>query len=73
MANGHALMVDHPTVESVAEAFGRVLRDDALRNELQRRARARGAAIRWYDTSKQTLDVVRQVAASKHRFDGAIA
>jgi glycosyltransferase involved in cell wall biosynthesis len=61
-ANGHALMLDAPSVDSLADALRRVLGDDALRQDLKRRAFARGSALRWQETTQQTLDVLREVA-----------
>ncbi len=63
VANGHAFMLDTPTVDSLAEALGRVLTDDALRADLRKRAVARGSRLRWQETTQQTLDVIRSVAA----------
>ncbi len=63
LAAGHALTLDTPTVESLADAIGRVLTDSALRADLVQRALARAATLRWQRTTRQTLDVVRQVAA----------
>lgn len=59
VARGHALMVDTPSVDNLAEAIGRVLADEALRHDLQRSGRARGAALGWRESAQQTLDVVR--------------
>jgi glycosyltransferase involved in cell wall biosynthesis len=61
-ANGHALMLDAPSVDSLADALRRVLGDEALRQDLKRRAFARGSALRWQETTQQTLDVLREVA-----------
>jgi glycosyltransferase involved in cell wall biosynthesis len=61
-ANGHALMLDAPSVDSLADALRRVLSDDALRQDLKRRAFARGSTLRWQQTTQQTLDVLRDVA-----------
>ncbi len=63
VARGHALMISEPSVDALVDAIGRVLSDDALRQDLQRRARARGRALRWEVGTRQTLDVVRGVAA----------
>lgn len=63
VARGHALMVTDPSIDAFAEAIGRVLEDDVLRAELQCLARARGRALRWATTTRQTLDVIRGVAA----------
>ena len=62
IARGHALMVDGPTVDSLAGAIGRVLTDEGLRRDLERRARERGKALRWEQTARATLEVVRQAA-----------
>jgi glycosyltransferase involved in cell wall biosynthesis len=61
-ARGHALMLDTPSVDSLAGALARVLGDDALRADLERKAFARGSALRWQQTTRQTLDVIRSVA-----------
>ena len=63
LADGHAYMVDAPSAAAFAAAIGEVLFDPSLRRELQAKARARGAALNWEDTSRQTLDVLRDVAA----------
>jgi glycosyltransferase involved in cell wall biosynthesis len=73
VAAGYALMVDDPTVDRLADAVGRVLGDSGLRKELQQKARVRGAALRWQETTKQTLEVVQRVARAQHRFEGALA
>jgi glycosyltransferase involved in cell wall biosynthesis len=62
LAAGHAMMLDEPTVESLADAIEQVLTDDGLRAELRAKARIRGSSLRWEDTSRQTLDVLRRVA-----------
>lgn len=63
VARGHALMVADPSVDALVDAIGRVLDDDALRADLRTRARARGRALRWEVGTRDTLDVVRRVAA----------
>lgn len=62
VANGHALMLETPTVDSLADALNRVITDSALKKDLQRRARERGRALTWHATTSQTLDVLRDVA-----------
>ena len=66
VARGHALMVEQPSVDAFADAIGQVLHDGTLRTELRRLARARGRALRWEVTTRQTLDVIRDVAAGPH-------
>jgi Glycosyltransferase len=63
ITRGHALMLDPPSVDSLADALYRVLSDDELRQSLSEKAAKRGAEFRWSDTSRRTLDVVRAVAA----------
>lgn len=65
VARGHALMVDHPSVEAFVDAIGRVLTDDVLRAELRAKARIRGRALRWDNTARAILSVIRDVAANK--------
>jgi glycosyltransferase involved in cell wall biosynthesis len=64
LAGGHALMVDHPTVDSLADAIGRVLTDEGLRRDLELRARERGKRLRWEETTRETLEVIRRVAGA---------
>ncbi len=73
VARGHALMVEQPSVDALADAIGRVLHDTALRADLQRRARARGKALRWEVTTRQTLDVIRGVVAASRSSEGSAA
>ena len=65
VAAGHAYMLDAPSVENLAAALRAVLGDDALRADLRRRARKRGAALRWETFARQTLDIVREVARAR--------
>jgi glycosyltransferase involved in cell wall biosynthesis len=61
VARGHALMVT-PELKALSDAIGRVLEDDDLRRDLQRRGRERGRSLRWSENARQTLDVLRSVA-----------
>ncbi len=70
VARGHAMMVDEPSVEAFHDAMRRVLTDTALRTDLQQRGRLRGQAIRWEVTTRQTLDVIRGVAAGTRHSEG---
>jgi glycosyltransferase involved in cell wall biosynthesis len=63
VAAGHALMVQDPTAEALADAIEAVLTDGTLREELRRKAERRGSSIRWSDTTRRTLEVLREVAA----------
>jgi glycosyltransferase involved in cell wall biosynthesis len=66
VAAGHAYMIQ-PSVDSLVEAMRNVLSDDALRADLRRKARERGAALRWDKLALQTLDVIRDVGNRKQR------
>jgi glycosyltransferase involved in cell wall biosynthesis len=66
VARGHAYMVE-PGVDSLLNAIRTVLEDDELRAELRRKARERGAALRWDKIAQQTLDVVRDVGKRSQR------
>lgn len=66
VAGGHAFMIQ-PSVDTLADAIRTVLSDDDLRADLRRRARERGAALRWDKLALQTLDVIRDVANRKKR------
>jgi len=60
IARGHAYKIE-PTVDSLVDAIRTVLSDSTLRADLSRRARERGAALRWDKLALQTLDVVREI------------
>jgi glycosyltransferase involved in cell wall biosynthesis len=64
VARGYAYMVEKPTMEALQNAMEKVLLDEKLRQELKILARKRGSAITWEDTTRQTLDVIRSVAAN---------
>ena len=66
VAAGHAYMIQ-PSVESLVDAIRTVLSDDALRADLRRKARERGAALRWDKLAQQTLDVIRDVGNRQQR------
>lgn len=59
VAAGHALMMDAPSVDALTASILAVLTDPVLRADLQRRALARGQALRWTVLARQTLDIVR--------------
>jgi glycosyltransferase involved in cell wall biosynthesis len=56
-----------PTVDALTDAIRIVLSDDSLRADLSRKARERGAALRWDKIALQTLDVIRDVGNRKTR------
>ena len=66
VAQGHAYMIE-PSVDNVGHAIEPFCRTVLLRADLRRRARERGAALRWDKLALQTLDVIRDVANRKKR------
>lgn len=62
IAYGYSVMVDDVTVQTLSEAMGQVLTDQALQEDLRIKSLARARAFRWQDTAQRTLDVLRQVA-----------
>jgi glycosyltransferase involved in cell wall biosynthesis len=63
IAAGAAEYVEEPTPEALADAIERVLTDPALSRSLGERGYRRADAFRWNVTARQTLDVLRRVAA----------
>jgi len=63
IAAGAAEFVEEPTPDSLADAIERVLTDPALSQSLGERGYRRADAFRWNVTARQTLDVLRRVAA----------
>jgi alpha-1,3-rhamnosyl/mannosyltransferase len=49
--------VEPHSVESIAAGIDRVISDEALRNELKARGKARAADFSWEKTADQTLEV----------------
>lgn len=65
-----ALLVDPYDVESIAEAMGRALTDEALRRTLSQRGRARARRFSWERTARATLDAYRaasRLVGEQHR------
>jgi glycosyltransferase involved in cell wall biosynthesis len=63
IASGAAEFVEEPTPEALADAIERVLTDPVLSKSLGERGYRRADAFRWDVTARQTLDVLRRVAA----------
>jgi glycosyltransferase involved in cell wall biosynthesis len=63
VARGHAFMIEQPGVDALADALDKVLSDDGLRQTLQAKALARGSSLRWTDTTRKTLDIVKSVGS----------
>jgi glycosyltransferase involved in cell wall biosynthesis len=62
IAHGYAMTIEEPTVESLTEALRRVLDDPELRAQLSRKGMERARELRWPETARRTLDVLRKVA-----------
>ncbi|HHL22274.1 MAG TPA: glycosyltransferase family 1 protein [Aliiroseovarius sp.] len=65
VVDGHGLMLDTPSRETLAEAMARVLSTPDLRRSLERRARTRGQQLTWHKTAQQTLDIIRRVGEGR--------
>lgn len=65
--HGCALLVSEPTVDQLADAIWRVLSDSVLRETLRSRGLERARELRWEQTARGTLDVLRRVADGGRR------
>ena len=61
------LLVDPQSPEALAGAMVRVLDDEALRHELQRRGRARAAQFRWDVSATRLLEAFRAAHVRRTR------
>jgi glycosyltransferase involved in cell wall biosynthesis len=59
-----ALLVDPRSVTEMADAMGRVLSDQVLRNQLAKKGRAQSRRFTWEEASHLTLGVYREELAS---------
>ena len=59
-----AVLVDPDDVDALAAALGRVVRDEALANELTRRGRARADGYRWDRAAEAFVATYQRVAAT---------
>ena len=59
------VLVDPEDVNGIAEAIARVVDDDALRADLRDRGLARSQLFTWKESARQTLEVLREAAASR--------
>jgi len=62
VAGEAALLVDPESVEGIADALSRLLRDEELRKELSGRGLARSRGYRWELTAQETVRAYRQAA-----------
>lgn len=65
VAGGAALLLPEATVESLAEGMARVLGDEPLRRELERRGEERSRAFSWSETARLTIAAVARVAEAR--------
>jgi glycosyltransferase involved in cell wall biosynthesis len=64
IANGYAEQVDDPSdPEALANAIGRVIRNQILRSRLRDKSLERAACFRLRETAQATLEVLRKAAA----------
>ena len=64
VAGGAALLVDPQDVDAIGGALARVLADDALAAELRRRGLKRARGFSWERTARETLGLLREIAAA---------
>jgi len=62
VAGEAALFVEPGDEAALTSALGRVLREQALRDQLSERGRAQAAQFSWQETAKQTLVTYKEVA-----------
>jgi len=58
------LLVDPEDVTAIAAAIGRILDDDALRDDLRDRGLARSRLFTWEESARRTLGMLREAASS---------
>jgi len=61
VAEDAALLVDPRSVDSIARAMTRLIKDENLRDELRQKGLSRANQFTWEQTAEQHLDVFRQV------------
>jgi glycosyltransferase involved in cell wall biosynthesis len=64
IVDGAGVLVDDATVEALADGIGRVLGSEKLRRDLRERGLTRARQFRLEETARQTLQVLREVAAA---------
>jgi len=62
---GHGLMLDDVTEDTLADAIELVATNGEVRRDLERKAVERGKSLRWEDTARLTLEVVRLVVEGR--------
>ncbi|MCX6021007.1 MAG: glycosyltransferase family 1 protein [Chloroflexi bacterium] len=65
-----AILVDPMDVDALADALNRVASDNALRDDLSRRGRARAATFTWAGAAKQLMGVYAQLGRSRDAAHG---
>ncbi len=63
IAGGAAFLLEDLSVEGLADAIHRVIADRIMHADLRQKGLARAATLRWEDTARNTLQVLRRVAA----------
>lgn len=63
VAHGYAATIEEPDVDALSDAMRSVLTDPAMQKRLREKGLERARELRWDRTARQTLDVLRRVAA----------
>lgn len=64
VAYGYACTIEEPRVDALAGAMYSVLSDENRSRELRAKSLERAKSMRWRETARRTLDVLRRVAAT---------
>ncbi|MBI4449743.1 glycosyltransferase family 4 protein, partial [Candidatus Uhrbacteria bacterium] len=67
-----ALLVDPLDPAAIADAIRRVFTDDAFRQDLITRGRARAAQFQWQHAADRTLDILERVSSSSGAIGGGV-
>lgn len=62
IADGAALLADPASEDEISVQIEKLLSDEALRNDLRIRGRARARAFSWEQTARATMEVYRELA-----------
>lgn len=65
VAGDAALVLADVTVDSLTDGLARLLADEGLRHELERRGEERSRAFSWPETARRTIDAIASVAKAR--------
>ena len=62
VAKGYAVTMEEPSVEALVSGLREVLHSARVREDLRQKGMERSRQLRWSETARKTLDVLRRVA-----------